>query len=256
MMSSDASVTTAAVAAESAINLAIAASLTGTVQQNVKFPLRCRMPGGERVIVNIEEENGKVDLNTATPDVLSRLFAALTRDQSAGIRIAGRIIEFRDRSYNRAKSLDPQSTDSKPDDEKKIGFTTIMQLDRIDGISPNLFKTALRFVTVHSGRPDPDKDAASPALRMLLNLDQNQTAPARRSPAAGSITVRADATAENGARFIREALVLLGSGAGLPFRILEWRHGDIYSRALTPQPRYAAEAAEDSCLRIGKAVGS
>ena len=48
---------------------------------------------------------------------------------------------------------------------KKPGFTTIMQLDQIDGVSPRLFRTALRFVTVRSGRPEPDADAASPALR-------------------------------------------------------------------------------------------
>jgi len=86
--SSYASVLAAGTAAESAINLAIATALTRTGEQNVKFPLRCRMPGGERVIVTVEEETGKVDLNTATAAVLARFFTALSRDQSIGARIA------------------------------------------------------------------------------------------------------------------------------------------------------------------------
>src|SRR5256885_9458233 len=48
------SVAAAEATAESAINLAIA--LPAPTGQHVNFPLRCRMPGGERVLVTIEEE--------------------------------------------------------------------------------------------------------------------------------------------------------------------------------------------------------
>jgi general secretion pathway protein K len=265
--SSDTSVTATTTAAESAVNLAIALSLTGTAQQNVKFPLHCQMPGGERVVINIEEETGKVDLNTATPDVLAHLFAALTDDQSAGMRIAASIVAFRDSTRGQPKSTDTQSTPNanKPDNSqkaannsKKPGFSSIMQLDQIDGVSPHLFRMALRFVTVRSTHTEPDKDAASPALRRLLNLDQGQAAPTRAPPATGSVTIRADVRASDGTRFIREALVSLGSEDGRPFRICEWRHGNIDSGepVLGIQARYSDGALENSCFRIGKAVGS
>jgi general secretion pathway protein K len=266
--SSDASMAATKAAAESAVNLAIVLSLAGATQQNVKFPLRCQMPGGERAIVDVEEETGKVDLNTATPEVLTRLFTALTDDQSAGMRIAASIVKFRELTRGPTKSTDTQSTSSasRPDsgqtpanNSKKPGFATIMQLDQIDGVSAALFRTALRFVTVRSTHAEPDKDAASPALRRLLKLDQGQgqVTPTQAPPAIGNVTIRADITAPDGNRFIREALVSLGSEDGRPFRVHEWRHADIDSEAPAPgaQIRYSDGDSTDSCLRIGKADG-
>src|ERR1700731_2086312 len=58
-----------AAAAESAINIGIARAMAMANGQKLTFPLRCRMPGGERVTVSIEDEAGKVDLNTATPAI-------------------------------------------------------------------------------------------------------------------------------------------------------------------------------------------
>jgi general secretion pathway protein K len=255
--SSYASVTVTAAAAESAINLGITAVLTATRAQSVKFPLRCRMPGGERVTVTVEEETGKVDLNTATPTVLARLFTALTLDQSIGTRIAQRILEFRDPGKGQVKDTDARSP-NKSDNARKARFATIMQLDQIDGISPNLFRAALRFVTVRSERPEPDGDAASPVLREFLNLEQKSAAPTRDPPATGSVTIRADVGTPDGARFIREALVSFGTENGRPFVIREWRHGNVDSSALalTTQPRDDMEAREKSCFRIGGPIGS
>ena len=198
-----ASVVAAETAAESAINLAIATALAGTAAPGVKFPLRCRMPGGERVLVTIDEETGKIDLNTATPAVLLRFFTALTRDQSMGIRIAERIREFR-KAKTRNANTKLENSPAEP------RFSTIMQLDQIDGISPDIFRAALRLVTVRSGRPEPDMEAASPAMRRLLNVEARQTLrqPGGCQPAAA---LRSGPTfgRPDGGRFIREALVSL-----------------------------------------------
>jgi general secretion pathway protein K len=248
-----ASTTAAAAAAESAVNLAITAILTTAPGQNPKFPLRCRMPGGAMVTVTVEEEAGKVDLNTATPATLARLFTALSLDQSAGTRIAGNILEFRDPG---TKDTVPQSVGERPNDAKRIHLTTIMQLDQIGGISPPLFRKARRFVTVSSGRAEPDGDAASPALRELLKLDQKQTGPTQAPSNTRNVTIYADVRAPDGARFIREALVSLGTENRRPFVIREWRHGDPDSRALahTIQPREGPEAKENSCFRSGSTI--
>jgi general secretion pathway protein K len=251
MASSVASVTAASAAAESAINLGIIAALTTTPARTVKFPLSCRMPGGERVVVMLEEEAGKVDLNTATPAILTRLFTALTLDKSTGARIAARIVEFRDPGGNQPKDNDPRTPSNKPADAKRTGFTTIMQLDQIDNISPRLFRTALRFVTVRSGRPEPVAEAASPALREALNLEQKSAAPASAIPATGSVTIRADVTAPDGTRFIREALISFAEN-GRPYLIREWRRGDIdlSGPTLTTQRRDDGEPLEDGCFGL------
>jgi general secretion pathway protein K len=250
-----ASVAAAAAAAESAINLGIISAVTAKPGQNLKFPLQCRMPGGERVTVTVEEEVGKIDLNTATSAVLARLFTALTRDQSAGARIAGSIVAFRDGGQSDTAT---RSGNNKPEAARKPGFLTIMQLDQIDGIFPDLFRMALRFVTVRSGRPEPDADAASPALRDLLELEQKPASPARGLPAGGSVTIRADVRDPDGARFIREALVSLGVENGKPFVIREWRHGYVDSEAFahTTERREDPELRESRCFRTKDAVRS
>jgi len=236
-----ASVAAAEMAAESAVNLAIATALAATPDQAINFPLRCRLPGGERATIMVEEETGKIDLNTASTSALTRLFTALTGDQSKGSRIAAEIVEFRKPKTQATPAAGPA----------QARFTTVMQLDQIDGVSPRLFRAALRHVTVRSGRPEPDIEAASPALRRLLNVEPKQASARRGLPVGSSMTIRADISAADGTRFIREALVSLDGGNGRPFVIREWRRGDIDSSGVQRDP-----GAARPCLRLGDAPAS
>ena len=238
-----ASVTAAEMAAESAVNLAIATALTAAPEQAVNFPLQCRLPGGERATITVEEETGKIDLNTASPAALTRFFTALTGDQSQGGRIASQIIEFR--------KLKPQSTAAPKPAEAR--FTTVMQLDQLDGMSPRLFRAALRHVTVRSGRPEPDMEAASPAMLRLLNVAPKQATARRGLPLGGSMTIRADISALDGTRFIREALVSLEGGNGRPYVIREWRRGDIDSSSARQE---GPQGTSRACLRVREAAAS
>lgn len=236
-----ASVTAAEMAAESAVNLAIATALAATPEQAVNFPLRCRLPGGERATITVEEEIGKIDLNTASPTALTRFFTALTGDQSRGMRITAQITEFRKPKAQGTLAATPA----------EARFTTVMQLDQLDGMSPRLFRAALRHVTVRSGRPEPDMEAASPALLRLLNVEPKHTNVKRGLPLGGSVTIRADISAADGARFIREALVSLEGGNGRPYVIREWRRGDIdLSDLRQDQPQGRA------CLQVREAAAS
>ncbi|QHO78459.1 hypothetical protein ACH79_43595 [Bradyrhizobium sp. CCBAU 051011] len=238
-----ASVAAAEMAAESAVNLAIATALAPTPEQTVSFPLRCRLPGGEHATIMVEEETGKIDLNAASPATLTRFFTALTGDQSRGTRIASRIIEFRKPKAQSTPGAGPA----------EVRFTTVMQLDQIDGMSPLLFRTALRHVTVRSGRPELDMEAASPATLRLLNVAPKQAAGKRGLPTGGSITIRADISASDGTRFIREALVSLEGGNGRPFVIREWRRGDIDSSGARQE---RAQGTGPACLRVRDTAAS
>jgi general secretion pathway protein K len=238
-----ASVTAAEMAAESAVNLAIATALTTAPEQAVNFPLRCRLPGGERATITVEEETGKIDLNTASPTALTRFFTALTGDQSKGGRIAAQIIDFRKPKAQSTPAAGPAGA----------RFTTVMQLDQLDGMSPRLFRTALRYVTVRSGRPEPDMEAASPAMLRLLNVEPKQATAKRGLPVGGSMTIRADISASDGTRFIREALVSLEGGNGRPYVIREWRRGYIESSSARQE---RSQGAARACLRVREAAAS
>lgn len=209
-----------AVAAESAINLAILLQLSRTGRETTPFPLTCGMPGGEQVTISVSEEAGKVDLNTASPRTLVNLFVALTQNRAIGEQIAAAILS------NRSS---PAATQAGPPTQSKPHiFQSVMELEAVQGVTSELFHAALPLVTVRSGKPEPDPAAAPQALRDALGLQKIASggATAPRAGANGEITVRADVSASPDARFVREALVSLHQEHGRPFSIREWRRGD------------------------------
>lgn len=212
-----------AVAAESSINLAIAALLLQ--EPKLKFPLRCNLPGGEEAIITVEEEIGKVDLNTASSAVLERLFVGLTRDKALGSRIAANILATRE--PKRDQTLEPGAARSGQRENQTtppLRFSSVTELDRIGDMSPHLFRRALAFATVRSGRAEPERQAMSPLLAQVLGFDA--AASMQRQPALpGNLTIRADVSATDGTRYVREALISAGTQPNQAFVVREWRRG-------------------------------
>jgi general secretion pathway protein K len=210
----------AEVAAESAINLALLLHFSKNGHEKTPFPLTCRMPGGEQVTISVEEEAGKVDLNASSAQTLVKFFVGLAQDRAVGERIAAAILSKRP----------PASTGGQPASPpgKTRVFQSVLELEAVEGITPELFRRALPLVTVRSGRTEPDPAAASEALRETLGLPKSVTgnATAPHTQPNGEITIRADVAASTNARFIREALVSLRPEHGRAFSIREWRHGD------------------------------
>jgi len=232
----------AEVAAESAINLAILRSFSNNGQEKAPFPLTCRLPGGEQVTISMTEEAGKVDLNTSSPQTLIKLFVGLTQDRQAGERIAAAIVSNRPApTAAPGQSASPQG--------KVALFQSVLELEAVPGITPELFRSALPLVTVRAGKPEPDVAAASEALRDTLGLPKSAAGTAMRAHPNGEITIRADVAASPNTRFIREALVSLRSEHGRAFSIREWRHGDA-SEAFVPSKDLSP------CFSIVQAQGS
>ncbi|QND70454.1 type II secretion system protein GspK [Tardiphaga robiniae] len=203
----------AAAAAESAVHLAIMIALarrTGAAM----FPLSCTMPDGARATITMTVETGKLDLNAGSARSLTALFSGLANDRTAGERIAAGI----------ATARDPRSADAaRSPGNVQIGFKSILELDRIPGVTPNLLRAALPLLTVRSGRTEPDPALASATMRDLLGLAD---APVQ-DLAASDITIRADVSVGKNGRFIRDALVSLRPDAGRLFAIREWRRSDV-----------------------------
>ncbi len=240
-----ASIATAAAAAESAINLAIAALESAPSDQIANFPLRCQMPAGEQATVYVEPEAGKVDLNTASPSVLIALFTSLSADERLGTQISAGIMS---RRKTGAGSQSPDRPSEKARSEQ-TGFRTVMELDQVDGVSTSLFRNALPFVTVSSRRTEPDPEVSSETLRSLLHLKHARSGQGLKAIAGTSVTIRADIQAANGTRFIREALVSLVSENNRPFVIREWRRGEIRQ---TNEPQRPYNRTSGNCALPGR----
>lgn len=226
----DGSMLATAAAAESAVNFAIASILSSA--PNTSFPRRCRMPGGEQADIVIEQEVGKIDLNAASQPILERFFSTLAQDKTRGGRIAQNIVNFRKPPQgkdagNQTTASDNRTTQTNAaNDAKSSSFSSILELDQIDGMSPTLLRSAMRHTTTLSGRPEPVPEAMTPALRLLMGLELGRT-DLRRPALPGHFTVRADVRANDGSLYIREALVSFGASSTRSYTIREWRRGDI-----------------------------
>ena len=235
----DGSVLSSAAAAESAVNFAIASILSAT--PNTSFPKKCRMPGGEQAEIVVEEEAGKIDINAASLPTLERFFAGLAQDKSLGSKIALNAITLRKLLQRKetGNQAPPSSNQPPPtnaaNDVRSSGFSTILELDQIEGISPALLRFAMRYTTTLSGRVEPMPEAMTPALRLLMGLDEGG-AERRRPTLPGHFTIRADVRAVDGSRYIREALVSFGAPTGQPYTVREWRRGDIVGNPASSSP--------------------
>jgi len=252
----DSSVLSSAAAAESAVNFAIASILSPA--PNTSFPKTCRMPGGEQAEIVVEEEVGKIDINAAGLPTLERFFAAVAQDKSLGSKIAQNVVNFR-KSLQRKEAGNPKETGDQAvpannqtppanaaNAVKSSGFSTVLELDQIDGMSPALLRSVAHYTTILSGRAEPIPEAMTPALRLLMGLDPGRTE--RRSPTLpGSFTIRADIRAIDGSRYIREAVVSFGATSSQPYTIREWRRGDIVGGAASQSSN---KSLVQACMKL------
>jgi general secretion pathway protein K len=193
-------------------------------------PSRWSVASGE-VLVSIQDEGGKVDLNAAPDDLLQALFVAIGVAPGGAAALVSKIRDFTDRDHSRrpngAEDEDYRLAGA-GHDAKDAPFDSVAELEQVLGMTHELFARVEPFVTVYSGTPDVNPLTASPELRELLpNIAKaprgavvNLNPGAAGSEALRAVTIRAEARTSSGGVFRREAVVLLTSG---PFAIREWR---------------------------------
>jgi general secretion pathway protein K len=248
-----ASATEAGYIAESAINIAMLPLLSrkdatptpgGETEVQDGAPRFCVLDRAA-VALSIEEEGGKIDINAAPAELLATVVAALGADASAAPNIAKAIIDFR----TTPDGLGPvreTPVSAKPVPLKQAPFATVMELDQVNGIEPDLFRALIPFVTVHSRSPGVDPRAAPPALFAALSgsppdevrrlsatpfpnslnrLDPRFPQALRQMSEHGAYLIHAEALLATGQTAVREALVDMRPVTGQPFAIREMRRG-------------------------------
>jgi len=205
--------------------------------------------GRAAVAVDFRSEAGRIDLNSAPKELLAGLFAGLGAKYSAAEYYAERIVGWR-------TAQDPDQRNEEASAYRTAGlaygprqgpFAHVGELALVLGLPPFLVERALPFVTVFSGRAEinilaaaPEVVAAVPGMtpdRLYAVLSQVGRGPQnaqflqRLVGDQSGITIEAGKTArvavrmdfDTGRRVRGEAVILLGSEAGEPFRVLSWR---------------------------------
>jgi general secretion pathway protein K len=220
--------------------------------------LACDAGNGNRLIISVQDEAGKVDVNVADERLIGALLAGL-RVQASGA-IADAILDFRDTDANRR----PQGAEradylaaGRSQGPKNASLSVVDELEQVLGLNAADVAGLRPHVTVYSGQTGIEESSATAALLAILSRgraraggftmtteeaepdDRVRQLPAQFVGGAGGrfFSVRSEAHAGR-AIFVREAIVELGRSRVTPFTLHRWFRGAL---ARTEQPA-AAEA--------------
>jgi general secretion pathway protein K len=207
--------------------------------------------GEAQVQVEVIDENGKVDLNTAQPPLLSGLLRVAGTEPQEADRLAGAIVDWRDPDVLSQPAGGAEDGDyaaaELPYGAKDSAFETLAELQAVLGMTPQLYARLVPHLTVFSGRVMPDPAFASAEVLAAMGLDAEAIIAQRRSwnPASGqpppvivgggslvdassgTYSIRSRARLRDG----REALlrvVVRSGGTGMPgmaYLPLQWEEG-------------------------------
>jgi len=244
-------------AADGAVSLAIMGILDPSPQTQWHAGLGAHVLAlpDANVRVSIEDEGGKVDLNAAPKEFLLGLFQALGVDPGTSNDLAESIVQ---RRHTRQADTTPPAPGVATTSSRPIAsFVDVSDLRLVPGMTRSLFDRIAPFVTVYSRNPRVNPlTAALPVLAGVPGMTQAEIqdfVAARSQPSTiGNalallrggirylsdqplqvITIRADATTENGARFVRSAIVALGTNRA-PYRFLAWEQATIAKLSTSP----------------------
>lgn len=168
--------TAAASLAEAAANVGIFRLLT---EANIANPSQRSSYSGEpRVcslqglpaLILVEDEGGKIDINSAPRELLQIIFMGLGVGMRDADRLAAAIIKFRGTGSDRGADAGfAENSGERIGGVKPTPFKTIFELDQVDGIDPSLFRALLPYVTIYSQSAGLDPSTAPPALFAMLS---------------------------------------------------------------------------------------
>ena len=208
------------------------------------------------VQVRIEDEDGKIDLNSAPLQLLIGLFVALGLPEEEAQMLADRVGDFRD------EDSEPEPLGAEDEAYFDAGlrqgaadrpFATESELLRVLGMTQSLYEQARPYVTVYSGAEGIDPTRAyRPVLEALPGITpsvvealltaagetdpfsliedqalladlENYIVPSRDLV----FTIRALGRTSGGGRFVRQAVIELTASRDRPFVVYAWSRGTL-----------------------------
>jgi len=220
-------------------------------------PHRVRL-AGVPITVSLQDEAGKIDLNSAQRGLLDALLRASGIEDERRDALLDAIEDWRDTdSLRRLNGAEDQEYEAagRTYGAKDATFNTVEELQQVLGVTPRLFKRLRPALTVHSHSAGIDDKVAPPeVLRLLLlsgeDRDLEEVLARRRDDAAepgqnarGALTpvidarfvvpsngviytVRAEARLPAQTRASIAATVKLINRPGKPYTVLAWQEGD------------------------------
>jgi len=193
------------------------------------------------VTISAIDEGGKVDLNSATPDVLKNLFLAAGLKPTEAQSLADRVVAWRDplpgTDDTQAAAYAAAGQDYGP---RHGPFASIEELQLVLGMTPALYQQLAPVLTIWAGTASPDPNIAPPlALAAIPGMTpaQQQAIQAAREKNANdpsmalnngtTHSIRSEATLADGTHTVLRATirVAMGQTGAQPYTVLRWQEG-------------------------------
>ena len=213
--------------------------------------------GDAEIEIAITDDSGKIDINSASGDLLTNLFMGRGVPMEQAQALSDAIQDWRDpddlKHPNGAESADYKAAGLSYT-PKNGPFDTVSELQQVFGMTYDLYQKIEPGITIYSGRNSPSAsygneaaiqamypDASPEQIQQFIQQLQSQVPGSGAQPvlapdgtpvmaAGGGLTysVKSRATLSNGASTVLDATIRMGgvSAAGRPFVILRWRDGE------------------------------
>lgn len=185
------------------------------------------LPGGTVEVV-IEDHSGLVNPNRASDLLLQALLRGVGADSGTARSAAAAIQDWRSRGASarqfgaKAAEYRAAGRDYGP---PEAPFRTTGEVGLVLGMTPALLRQLTPHLTV-SFDGDPDPTAAGPVVLQALQASVGQSNLGGGAKGDQVITITTLAESQGGGRFVRQAVVRVGSsGPERVHQVLEWRRG-------------------------------
>lgn len=146
--------------------------------------------GDAQVEVRIIDEQGKVDLNLASLDLIAALFRQAGTEPQQAQQLAGEVLDWRDGDTLTQPGGGAEDADyaaaGLPYGSKDAPFDSVAELEQLLRFPKDLYARIAPFVTVYSGRANPDPAFASPEVLTAMGYDAERILALRRAWNPGS----------------------------------------------------------------------
>ena len=216
---------------------------------------------GGKIHVAIEDEAGKVDLNTAPDDLIRGLFARLGLDVDEADTAAAGLLDWRDEdTLTRPNGAEESQyrADDRPFLPRDGALLSLDEALQVMGVTPKTYEALMSAATIYTRLEGINPEVAPKAALLSLpgvnptevddllrvraankDADVKRPLPALTGvgdwliDATGPVyTVRARGRSAGGAEFVREAVIWIAEDGRRPYWVLDWRIG----RWIEPEP--------------------
>jgi len=183
---------------------------------------------GRNTTISIRRASGYIDLNKANDTVLHALFVAGGASDAQAQQLAHAVMDWRDGDdllHMHGAEDDDYRSAGLPWTARDAGFERIEELQYVFGMTGDVYRAVLPYVTVHSGQPGLDIEAAPEFLiNALTGLTvAMNSASTRHDSGTGNYHIAVSVQGANNTLVSIEAVVNISGSDEEQYRLLEWR---------------------------------